>query len=534
MNHTPGLLFILLSLMITSCGEETTQIGKEGLLEPQGNCCLEAHRPQFHFSPDSMWMNDPNGMVFYEGEYHLFYQFYPDSNVWGPMHWGHAVSLNMVHWEHLPIALYPDSLGYIFSGSAVVDWKNTTGFGTDESPAMIAIFTHHDPIGSESGSNVFQYQSIAYSNDKGRTWIKYAGNPVLPNPGIRDFRDPKVSWNEDLQAWTMICAANDEVQIYTSIDLKSWEKTDSFGKETGAHGGVWECPDLFPLMLNGEEKWVMLVSINPGGPNSGSATQYFIGDFSHGKFTMDAAFATRLEAKGPQWLDYGRDNYAGVTWSDIPESDGRRLFLGWMSNWDYAQVVPTKRWRSAMTLPRELSLRDGPFLMSVPIKEVNALREAKSEIGGFLIANGTQELELGRVALNEFQISFEPYTTTAQQFGVRFQNLKGESLDIGYDRKSDHWYVDRRNSGVTDFSEKFASRDTAPANSPDVFDLRIFLDRSSVEVFFEDGEQVMTTLYFASEPFDQIQVFAEGGEAMIDEAIGYELETIWKNQDIAN
>lgn len=519
--------------MISSCGSEITRTGEE----VQPSRYSEKHRPQFHFSPDSMWMNDPNGMVYYEGEYHLFYQFYPDSNVWGPMHWGHAVSADMVHWEHLPIALYPDSLGYIFSGSAVIDWENTTGLGTEASPAMVAIFTHHDPVGAKSGSNVFQYQSIAYSNDQGRTWTKYAGNPVLPNPGIRDFRDPKVRWNEEMKAWTMIFAAADEVQIYSSPDLKSWKITDNFGKGIGAHGGVWECPDLFPLMLNGEEKWAMLVSINPGGPNNGSATQYFIGDFNDGKFVMDAAFQARLETEGPQWVDYGRDNYAGVTWSDIPQSDGRRLFLGWMSNWDYAQVVPTERWRSAMTLPRVLSLRatdQGPFLVSVPVKEIEDLRGAKSEVGGFVVENGEEELSLGKVDLNEFQVSFEAASVTANRLGLRLRNAAGEFLEIGYDREIDRWYVDRTHAGPSTFSDKFSSKDVAPAGSPEVLDVRIFLDRSSIEVFFEDGKLVMTELYFASQPFNQIQVFAEGGKAMVEEAIGYELETIWEDQPIAD
>ncbi len=210
----------------------------------------EQHRPQFHFSPEQMWMNDPNGMVFLDGEYHLFYQYYPDSTVWGPMHWGHAVSSDMVHWQHLPIALYPDTLGYIFSGSAVVDWNNTSGFGSTEKPPLVAIFTHHLMEGEKAGRTDYQHQSIAYSTDKGRTWMKYEGNPVLPNTRkIKDFRDPKVMWDEGSKQWVMALAVLDHVEFWGSPDLKKWAHLSDFGKEFGSHGGVWECPDLFPITV---------------------------------------------------------------------------------------------------------------------------------------------------------------------------------------------------------------------------------------------------------------------------------------------
>ncbi|MDH5381668.1 MAG: glycoside hydrolase family 32 protein, partial [Cyclobacteriaceae bacterium] len=327
MIYNKAILFIL-SVSIWGCNnidkniEEVTEVDQE------------KYRPQYHFTPPSQWMNDPNGMVYYEGEYHLFYQHYPDSNVWGPMHWGHAVSKDMVSWEHLPIALYPDTLGYIFSGSAVIDWNNSSGLGNDLHPPMVAIFTYHNPIGAEEGRIDYQTQGLAYSLDKGRTWTKYENNPVLKNPGIIDFRDPNVAWNETLQQWVMILAVKDHIEIYTSPNLIAWEKQSEFGQTIGGHGGVWECPDLFTLTdNNGIERWVMLLSINPGGPQGGSATQYFIGNFDGKTFTpMDSI---------TRWVDHGADNYAGVTWSDIPKSDGRRLFMGWMSNWQYANVVPT-------------------------------------------------------------------------------------------------------------------------------------------------------------------------------------------------
>ncbi|MEL6134314.1 MAG: glycoside hydrolase family 32 protein, partial [Bacteroidota bacterium] len=340
----------------------------------------EPHRPQYHFSPDSMWMNDPNGMVYFEGEYHLFYQHYPDSTVWGPMHWGHAVSEDLVHWEHLPIALYPDSIGLIFSGSAVIDWENTAGFQKVETPAMVAIYTYHNMEGEQSGQNDFQTQGIAYSLDKGRTWTKYAGNPVITNPGIRDFRDPKVFWHGGIQRWVMIFASGDRVRLYHSPDLKEWVEVSAFGADQGSHGGVWECPDLFPLYVDGDSsrlKWVMLVSLGNGGPNGGSATQYFIGDFDGTNFTNDNPADQVL------WLDYGKDNYAGVTYSDILREDGRRIFIGWMSNWQYATKVPTYPWRSAMTLARTLDLKEtnaGIRLVSLPVKEQQMIRGEKIEL----------------------------------------------------------------------------------------------------------------------------------------------------------
>ena len=350
----------------------------------------EQHRPQYHFSPPEQWMNDPNGMVFYEGEYHLFYQHYPDSNVWGPMHWGHAISTDMLNWEHLPIALYPDELGYIFSGSAVVDWKNTSGFGDGTTPPLIAIYTYHEPEKArEADRTDFQYQGIAYSLDKGRTWTKYEGNPVLDNPGIRDFRDPKVMWHEESQKWIMTLAVKDHISFYSSPDLKAWTFESDFGADVGGHGGVWECPDLFLLPVTGtdEEKWVLLVSINPGGPAGGSATQYFIGDFDGSTFSLDSTFATDVTPVNGEersvWIDYGADNYAGVTWSDIPEHDGRRLFIGWMSNWAYSQVVPTTVWRSAMTLPREMRLekRAGSYrISSKPVKELRGIADQPRDV----------------------------------------------------------------------------------------------------------------------------------------------------------
>src|SRR5687767_9219061 len=329
--------FLLLVLVLTSCVGSNKNASADYYTEP--------HRPQIHFSPAEKWMNDPNGMVYYDNTYHLFYQYHPFSTKWGPMHWGHATSKDLAHWQHQPIALYPDSLGTIFSGSAVADVNNTSGFGKDGKVPLVAIFTHHDEKGEKAGRNNFQQQSIAYSLDYGKTWTKYEGNPVVTNPGIRDFRDPKVFWYEEGRKWIMTLATLDHITFYSSPDLKTWKKESVFGKEVGAHGGVWECPDLFPITHNGQKVWILVVNLNPGGPNGGSASQYFTGQFNGTDFTP---YQTDT-----RWLDYGPDEYAGVTWSNTGE---RKIFLGWMSNWQYADRVPTEKWRSAMTIPRDLGL----------------------------------------------------------------------------------------------------------------------------------------------------------------------------------
>ncbi|MEY4375598.1 MAG: hypothetical protein RJB26_148, partial [Pseudomonadota bacterium] len=243
------------------------------------------YRPAFHFTPQAHWMNDPNGMVFVNGEYHLFFQHYPEDTVWGPMHWGHAKSRDLLHWEELPIALYPDERGWIFSGSVVVDTANTSGFGRDGIAPWVAIFTHHDGAGEKAGRVDIESQSLAYSLDGGTTWTKYAGNPVLPSPGTRDFRDPKVFRHGPSGRWVMSLATKDRITFFSSANLKEWRKESDFGVALGAHGGVWECPDLFPITFEGKTRWVLLVSLNPGGPNGGSATQYFVGDFDGKNFT---------------------------------------------------------------------------------------------------------------------------------------------------------------------------------------------------------------------------------------------------------
>lgn len=486
----------------------------------------QPHRPQFHFSPSEKWMNDPNGMVFYQGEYHLFYQYYPDSTVWGPMHWGHAVSTDLMTWEHLPIALYPDSLGYIFSGSAVVDWDNTSGFGTTENPPMVAVYTYHDP--NPAGQANFQYQGIAYSTDKGRTWIKYDQNPVLSDESSVDFRDPKVFWHQQSSKWVMILSEGNQVGFYGSADLKNWESLSKFGANEGSHLGVWECPDLFQLIdQNGVPKWVMLVSIGPGGPK-GSATQYFVGQFSGKRFINDNIPET------VRWLDHGWDNYAGVTWSDIPKPDGRRIFMGWMSNWLYASKVPTEKWRSAMTLPRQLAIyptkKQGHLLATRPVEEMQLLRTKALDINRTVIAgetDWTQKL-MGDSTLLNFEFTVTDITNGRDRsWKLNFSNGRGDALAIGYQDSTDQFFIDRTMAGDSIFHEDFAKihyadRISEVPQQP----INIWLDRSSIEVFADNGTVVMTDLFFPTDTWSKL-TFESGKEAVLVEGTVYELRSIW-------
>ena len=465
----------------------------------------EKYRPQYHFSPPANWLNDPNGMVFYKGEYHLFYQYYPEDIVWGPMHWGHAVSKDLVHWENLPIALYPDELGYIFSGSAVVDWNNTSGLGKDGEPPLIAIYTYHLNEGEKAGEIDYQTQGIAYSLDKGRTWEKYNANPVLDNPGIKDFRDPKVMWHQESDSWIMSLAVKDKISFYSSENLIDWEYSSDFNPDWAAYGGVWECPDLFPLYTeDGEQKWCLLVSINPGGLNGGSATQYFIGDFDGKTFST-----TSEEVK---WLDYGVDNYAGVTWSNVPKEDGRTLFIGWMSNWLYGQEVPTEVWRSAMTLPRNLSLfeaNEEVYIKSTPVVELQNVRSETKQVQSSEIQLDTDLVE---IELKPIQDDFK----------LVFSNEKGEEVIL--EKSGEKLVFDRSNSGIVDFSEDFPKLHNIPNIGLSIEHVRIYIDHSSLEFFINDGEMVITELIFPSTPISTLKTSGISKEVSV-----HYLNSIWQN-----
>jgi fructan beta-fructosidase len=500
-----------------------------GGLNAQTKHYHEPQRPQFHFSPPQMWMNDPNGMVYYEGEYHLFYQYYPKDNVWGPMHWGHAVSKDLVYWRNLPIALYPDSLGLIFSGSAVVDWKNTSGFGKNGIVPLVAMFTHHNMDHEKAQRVDVESQSIAYSLDKGRTWTKYAGNPVIPNPGIRDFRDTKVIWHEPSKKWIVVLAAQNKVQFYTSPNLKDWTFLSDFGEKQGNHGGVWECPDFFPIKVEGTktEKWVLLQSIGSGGPNGGSATQYFVGDFD-GK-----TFSNSNPADKVLWVDWGRDNYAGVTWSNAP--DGRRLFLGWMSNWQYATSVPTQAWRSANTLPREMKLVQTPDGLRLSAQPVASLAKLRTKTYALPAQTISGALDLGKkssLSPAQLEVELEVMLPADQKatWGIELRNAAGEKYRIGLDAAQKRFFSDRRQAGKADFSKEFAkSEHFAIRESADrKVQIRLLLDVSSVELFADQGRVVLTDLFFPSQPFDSISLFSEGGKVELLKGQMWQLKGIWR------
>lgn len=473
------LLFFFL-IIIAACNQHPSK-------NIEVTAVVEKHRPQIHFTPKEKWMNDPNGMVYFNNTFHLFYQYYPDSTVWGPMHWGHATSSDMIHWNHQPIALYPDSLGYIFSGSVVVDSNNTSGFGKDGKIPLVAIFTHHDPVGEKAGKINYQYQSLAYSIDEGKTWTKYANNPVLKNPGIKDFRDPKVSWNVESKKWIMTLAVLDRIHFYSSSNLKDWKKQSEFGSDVGAHGGVWECPDLFQLEYENEKVWILIVSINPGGPNGGSATQYFTGKFDGHTFTP---FQTDT-----RWIDFGPDDYAGVTWANTGK---RKIFLGWMGNWWYAQEVPTEKWRSAMTIPRELALEkidDKFYVTSLPVKELISLKTTDT----FNITQKSGKLH----GPSYFEMSMD----NIADFQIELSNDSSEKLVIGFDKKEDSFYIDRTSSGNVQFHKTFAGKHKAPRiKKANDLNIILVIDNASVELFADDGLTVMTSIFFPNKTFTNVKI----------------------------
>jgi len=458
----------------------------------------ELYRPQIHFTPQAHWMNDPNGLVYHNGVYHLFFQYYPGGSNWGPMHWGHATSKDLVHWKREPIALYPDTLGYIFSGSAVVDKENTSGFGAGGRAPLVAIFTHHDTAREHARRVDVENQSIAYSLDEGKTWTKYAGNPVIKNPGVRDFRDPKVMWYAPTRRWILTLAAQDRVFFYSSPDLKQWTKESEFGVGLGSHGGVWECPDLFALpagssSARGDSVWVLFVSIGWGGPNGGNGTQYFTGKFDGHTFTANDTAV--------KWVDHGRDDYAGVTWSN---TGSRRIFLGWMVNGAYAGNVPTEIWRSGNTLPRELGIdkvNGRYFLVTKPVREMSVLEEGWKSFKESVKVEAPFSLQLS--------------TGSVGSFKVVLSNDAGERAVVGFDKGAGQWYVDRSGSGKVDFHKDFAGRHVAPRiGQSKALSLTLVADVASLELFADEGLTVMSELVFPSKPYDRIEVMSEDGVVM--------------------
>ncbi len=429
----------------------------------------ERFRPLYHHTPLYGWMNDPNGMFYKDGVWHLYYQFNPYGSQWENMTWGHSTSKDLMHWDAQPMAIESDWLGAIFSGSAIVDKENTTGFGRN---AVVAMYT---------SAGAAQTQSIAYSADGGQTFTKYAGNPVITF-NAPDFRDPKVFWHEPTGKWIVVLAVGQEVQFYSSKNLKEWKYESSFGREYGNHDGVWECPD----MLCFGEKWVLLLNINPGGPFGGSATQYFVGRFDGHTFTCEDS------PSETKWMDYGKDHYATVTFHNAPE--GRIVALPWMSNWQYANQVPTQQFRSANGLPRDLGIKTTggeTILTSIPSKEVTAKRGKKVK----------QPTEACEIIID--------VKGTAD---IVLSNAKGEQVTMRYDAQKQEFRMNRTKSGDVSFSETFPCETTAPTYGS-IKQLRLFIDRCSIEAFDAEGKMAMTNLVFPSEPYNTIKV--KGGKATI-------------------
>lgn len=646
----------------------------------------EPWRPQFHFTPEKNWMNDPNGMVYYDGEYHLFYQFNPFGDKWGHMSWGHAVSRDLVHWQHLPVALYEADAVMIFSGSAVVDWKNTSGFGAEGKPPLVAIYTGHYT------NRPLQNQHIAYSTDRGRTWTKYAGNPVL-DIGEKDFRDPKVFWHEPTQRWIMTVAwpVERKVRFYSSPNLKEWSHLSDFGP-AGSTLGIWECPDLFPIAVNtapGQTRWVLIVNVGSGAPAGGSGCQYFIGEFDGTRFTLDSTFPeprpefvpdgklladfegadyagwqangdafgsgpargkignqqsvdgfrgrglvntfargdtaqgtltspefeitdeylsfligggnhpgktclnllvdgralrtatgdngerlswkswdvrdlrgrrgrlqivdrhsegwghinvdhillantpARPAAEPALWADFGPDFYAAVSWSDIPKQDGRRLWLGWMSNWQYANDVPTAPWRSAMSVPRELTVRhndEGVRLVQQPVSELRRLRGPEHQLKNATFTEANEWLRNKNVAGGQWEIDIEFAVERADaEFGLNLFQAPNQITVLGCDLKREVLSLDRTRSGRIDFHPRFGGIYEAPLRvNAGTVRMHVLVDVSSIEVFANDGQSVLTALVLPTPSSTPVELWSTTGSPTIRQLTVWPLKSVFR------
>lgn len=481
----------------------------------------EKFRPIYHHTPAYGWMNDANGLVYKDGEYHLYFQYNPYGSKWGNMHWGHSVSKDLVHWTHEQPAIARDTMGHIFSGSCVVDHNNTAGFGKD---AIIAFYTSHKNL---PGNHQRQQQCIAYSLDNGRTYTKYEGNPVVtPFDELENFRDPKVFWYAPQNKWVMIVSADKNMRFYESKDLKKWNYMSEWGAGYGPQPNQFECPDFFEMAVDGNaqhKKWVMIVNINPGFVYGGSGTMYFVGQFDGHKFTCDTA------PNDVKWLDWGKDHYATVTYSNTP---GRIIAMPWMSNWQYANLTPTQQFRSQNALPRELKLYtadNGELLVSAaPVKETEALRNKATDLGSF---EGEKQAKIDNEGA--FELDFDLEAGTADKCGVEIANAKGEKVSIYYDAKAQRFVMDRAESGITEFGNKVEPHQLDKAQSlkrykevtvnyhnafalgtwapvpikADTHHVQIFVDKSSVELFVDGGRIAMTNLVFPNEPYNQLRFF---------------------------
>ena len=471
----------------------------------------EKFRPLYHHTPAYGWMNDPNGMFYKDGVYHLYFQHNPYGSTWGNMTWGHSTTTDLVNWKFEGNAITPDAWGSIFSGSSVVDYENTAGFGEG---AVIAFYTSAKP----SPWGDVQMQSMAYSTDNGKTFTKYENNPIVTSEK-RDFRDPKVFWYAPGKHWVMILAGGQEMDIYSSKNLKDWKYESSFGAKQGAHGGVWECPDLVELPVEGtdETRWVLICNINPGGPFGGNAAQYFVGTFDGKKFVNEAPTQTK-------WMDWGKDHYATVTFNNAP--DGRCIALGWMSNWQYQGVLPTLQYRGSNTIARDLTLyrQDGELLLRcAPSPEIEKARKENTIIPPFKVKDSYEIPIL--LADNEgaYEINMTIKNAGASRISFTLENTKGEKVAMYYDVPRKQFVMDRTESGKTDFSPEFPALTVAPVPDTDEINLRLFVDRTSIEAFGEGGKFVMTNQVFPSEPYNKMSFVSGRGSFSVKSMTVYRL-----------
>jgi len=477
----------------------------------------EPYRPQYHFSPATNWINDPNGLVYLDGEYHLFFQYNPQGDKWGHMSWGHAVSADLVHWRELPVAIPEDDRYMIFSGSVVVDSHDSSGFGSPAAAPLVAIYT-----GAEHAAGGLQNQQLAYSLDRGRSWTKYAANPVL-DMGSSSFRDPKVFWYAPGNTWIMAAVLSDrhQVVLFSSADLKHWTHLSEFGP-AGATDGAWECPDLFPLRVNGNAanlRWVLKLDVFRSAIAAGSGAQYFIGRFDGTEFHAET---------DARWLDYGMDFYAAASWAHLPDAESRHVWIAWMNSHHYAQEIPTAPWRGAMTLPREVSLRSesGALkLLQAPVAALTELRGRHRRLSTLRLGNEPLRIRKPADDGKQLEILAQFAPQSAQEFGLKVFVGAGEETLIGYDVPSGMLFVDRSRSGKIP-APIFAERRAAPlAPRRGLIKLHIFLDRSSVEIFANDGERVMTEQIFASTGSDGIELYAKGGSARLQSLDLWEMQS---------
>lgn len=520
---------LFVTWLLTGCS--INQMGKEekklDALRPDNmeaatsDYYTELYRPQYHFSTPSGNLADPNGLIYFDGEYHLFHQ--KNGN------WAHAVSRDLLHWEHLPIALEHDNLGQALSGSTVVDWNDSTGL-FDGKAGLVAIYTNTE--GGES-------QSIAYSKDNGRTWERYKGNPVIPNPGIKDFRDPKVFWHESTQKWIMVVSTNQSVTFYRSDNLIDWEYQSQFGDKEGSHAAVWECPDLFELPVDGDEnnkKWVLQVSVGDNEETNGSTAQYFIGEFDGTQFINDNAPETILTT------DFGQDFYAAQSFSDIPEKDGRRIWLGWMANWRYPYQSPTEPWKGSMSIPRELQLKtvkDGSIkLFQEPVRELESLRVNHIAIDSMEV-NGEQPIDDFTGTSYEFAAVLE--WENVEEFGIRVRQSEEENTVIGVNTLDNKLFLDRSRAGLETLLDRngnpfqFGNNHTTtyPVEEKRI-KIRGFVDESSVEVFINDGEYVFTNLIYSQPTSNGIELYTKGGSMKVASLDFYPLYSTWRERPKEN